>query len=75
MQVGEPLHSIGEGLFVDLRVFRPNAVADSFQFRFWRGFALEISSPAALATLAAMLAAVVHFSAFIYLLKPLYVVE
>ena len=28
MQVGEPLHGIGEGLLVDLGVFRPEAVAD-----------------------------------------------
>ena len=28
MQVGEPLNGIGEGLLVDLGVFRPDAVAD-----------------------------------------------
>ena len=28
VQVGEPLHGIGEGLLVDLGVFRPDAVAD-----------------------------------------------
>ena len=28
MQVGEPLNGIGEGLLVDLGVFRPEAVAD-----------------------------------------------
>jgi hypothetical protein len=27
MQVGEPLHCIGQRLLVDLRVLRPNAVA------------------------------------------------
>ena len=28
MQVGEPLNGIGQGLFVDLGVLRPDAVAD-----------------------------------------------
>ena len=28
MQVGQPLHRIGEGLFIDLGIFRPDPVAD-----------------------------------------------
>ncbi|HEX9073820.1 MAG TPA: hypothetical protein VF852_17955 [Pseudolabrys sp.] len=28
MQVGQPLHRIGEGLFIDLGVFRPDPVTD-----------------------------------------------
>ena len=28
VQIGQPLHRIGEGLFVDVRIFRPDPVAD-----------------------------------------------